>query len=44
MVRQGFRAGPSVGLLVAAAQWATAIGYVGEWVGVRAPTRTRSVP
>jgi glycosyltransferase involved in cell wall biosynthesis len=44
MVRQGFRAGPFVGLLVAAAQWATALGYVREWVGVRNPTRNRSAP
>lgn len=42
MIRQGFSAGPSVGLLVAAAQWATAFGYLGEWAGARTPTRTRS--
>lgn len=42
VVRHGFSAGPSVGLLVAAAQWATALGYLGEWVGARTPTRIRA--
>lgn len=32
VIRRGFSAGPSVGLLVTAAQWVTAFGYLGEFV------------
>jgi glycosyltransferase involved in cell wall biosynthesis len=32
VIRQGFSSGPSVGLLVATAQLATAVGYVREWI------------
>ncbi len=39
VVRRGFGAGLSVGLLVTAAQWVTALGYLGEWMRARGPVR-----
>jgi glycosyltransferase involved in cell wall biosynthesis len=42
VIRQGFRVGSSVGLLVAAAQWATGFGYFGEWIRANTSTRKRS--
>jgi glycosyltransferase involved in cell wall biosynthesis len=40
VIRRGFSAGPSVGLLVTAAQWVTALGYLGEWMRASVPLRT----
>jgi glycosyltransferase involved in cell wall biosynthesis len=48
VIRRGFSAGPSVGLLVTAAQWVTALGYLGAWAratvrrALGRPTRDRS--
>ena len=39
LIRRGFRAGPSVGLLVTAAQWVTALGYLSEWLRASVPSR-----
>lgn len=40
VIRRGFGAGLSIGLLVTGAQWATALGYFGEWLRSSGPFRT----
>jgi glycosyltransferase involved in cell wall biosynthesis len=39
VIRRGFGAGLSVGLLITAAQWITALSYLGEWIRASRPFR-----